>query len=73
MGPISRISGVLAIDRFSHHSGRGERSGALSTAEFRVFSACVFLDMSQEALIRNITGFLGQTWVLGRRMRWSSI
>ena len=56
---------VLPIHRFGHQSGRGERSGGLSTAKFPVFSARVFLDMSQEAHIRNIIEFLGQTgaWV----------
>ena len=52
---------VLTIHRFGHQSGRGERSGGLSTAKFHVFSARVFLDMSQEAHIHNIIEFLGQT------------
>ena len=52
---------VLTIHRFGHQSGLGERSGGLSTAKFHVFSARVFLDMSQEAHIHNIIEFLGQT------------
>ena len=60
MGPNSGISGALAIHFFSHQSGRGERSGGLSTAKFHGFSVRVFLDMSQEALIRNIIEFLWQ-------------
>ena len=52
---------VLTIHRFGHQSGLGERSGGLSTAKFHVFSARVFLDMSQEAHMHNIIEFLGQT------------
>ena len=52
---------VLPIHRFGHQSGRGERSGGLSTVIFHVFSARVFLDMSQEANIHNIIEFLEQT------------
>ena len=66
MGPDSGISGVQGIHRFSHQSGRDERSGALSTARFNGFSARVFLDMSQEALILNIIEFLWQKRVWGR-------
>ena len=63
MGPDTGISGVPGIHRFSHQAGRGERSGGLSTAKFNGFSARVFLDMSQEALILNIIELLGQNWV----------
>ena len=62
-GPDTGISEVPGIHRFSHQSGRGEGSGGLSTDKFNGFSARVFLDMSQEALILNILEFLGQTWV----------
>ena len=62
----SRISGVLAIHRFSHHSGRGETIGGLSTAKCYVFSTRVCLDMSQEAPIHNIIKSLAQKWVWGR-------
>ena len=51
----------MPIHRFGRQSGRGESSGGLSTAEFHVFPAPVFLDMPQEAHIRNIIEFLGQT------------
>ena len=51
----------MTIHRFGHQSGLGERSGGVSTAKFHVFSARVFLDMSQEAHIHNIIEFLGQT------------
>ena len=79
MGPDSGISGVQGIHRFSHQSGRDERSGALSTTRFNGFSARVFLDMSQEALILNIIRLLGQNWVWGRGLdgakssRWSDV
>ena len=66
VGPDIRISGVPGIHRFSHQSGRGERSGGLGSVKFHVFSACVFLDMSQEALILNIVEFLWLNWVRGR-------
>ena len=36
----------LTIHRFGHQSGRGERSGGLSTAKIHDFSARVFLDRS---------------------------
>ena len=45
---------VLSIDRFGCQSGHGERSGVLGTAKFHVFSARVFLDMCQEAIINHI-------------------
>ena len=51
----------MAIHRFGHQSGLGERSGGLSTAKSYVFSARVFVDMSQEAHTHNIVEFLGQT------------
>ena len=66
MGPDTGVSWVSGIHRFSHQSGRGERSGGLSTAKFDRFSARVFLDMSQEALILNIIEFLGQNCAWGR-------
>ena len=44
-----------SIYRFGHQSGRGERSGGLSTANIRDFSARIFSDWSQEA---NINVFL---------------
>ena len=66
VGPDTGISGVPGIHRFSHQSGRGERSGGLSTAKFNSFSARVFLDMPQEALIHNIIEFLWQKRVWGR-------
>ena len=52
---------VLSIGRFRHQLGCGERSGGLGTAKFRVFSARVFLDMSQETYRHNVIEFLGQT------------
>ena len=44
-----------SIYRFGHQSGRGERSGGLSTANIRDLSARIFSDWSQEA---NIDVFL---------------
>ena len=44
-----------SIYRFGHQSGRGERSGGLSTANIRDFSARIFSGWSQEA---NIDVFL---------------
>ena len=41
------IEGFLTRHRFGHQSGRGERSGGLSTAKIHDFSARVFLDRSQ--------------------------
>ena len=46
IAPNSGIEGFLTIHRFGHQSGRGERSGGLSTAKFHEFSARVFLDRS---------------------------
>ena len=63
MGPNSGISGVLATHHFSHHCGRGERSGGLKYCQTSSLFARVFLDMPQEALIHNIVEFPGQTWV----------
>ena len=66
MAPNAGIGRFLSIHRFGHQSGRGEWSGAFSAAKFHVFSARVFLDMSQEAFINNVIGFSVQTWVWGR-------
>ena len=41
------IGGVQTINRFGHQSGRGKRSGGLSTAKIHDFPARVFLNRSQ--------------------------
>ena len=46
------IEGFLTIHRFVHQSGRGERSGGLSTAEIHGFLARVFLGGSQHPKIK---------------------
>jgi hypothetical protein len=50
----------LSIDRVGHQAGRGGRSGGLVTAKVHVFSARVFLDMYEEALINNIMSSSGR-------------
>ena len=47
VAPNEGMRRFLTIHRFAHQSGRGERSGGLSAAKFRVFSARVFLYRSQ--------------------------
>ncbi len=59
-GPDTGISRVPGIHCFSHQSGLGEKCGGFIIAQFYGFSAGVFLDMSQEALIHNIIGFSGR-------------
>ena len=61
MAANAGIGGVLTVHRFAHQSGRGEGSGGLKSSIYHVFSARVFLDMSQEKKIDNIIEFLGQT------------
>ena len=52
------IEGFLTIHRFGHQSGRGERSGGLSTAKIHDFSARVFLDRSQRTQIHSFSAIM---------------
>ena len=61
MSPNAAIRrGVLTLHRLGHQSGRGERSGGVSTAKFHVFSARVFLNRPPTSEILDINVILGQ-------------
>ena len=51
---------VLTIHRFDYQSGRGERSGGLSTAELNVFPARAFLDMAKKHTYTILLNFVGR-------------